>query len=118
MFIRNNKAREERARQIRETELMSARFPSVSKIVFSVQYKKKRGPSMLRTLNFRPGSHAFFKLNCLGEECVAGGLDITGIVSSMVRNHNESASGNLHCANSEPAAVHADMSYAVSITYA
>lgn len=62
---------------------------------------------MLRTLNFRPGRHAFFELNCLGEGCAGGGLDISGVPAAMVRNHEETGEGNLHCTNSDSGTVHA-----------
>lgn len=117
MFSRSNKDSLERVRQMRETELIAAHFPGVSQIVVSMEYSKKRGPAMQRTLNFSPGNHAFFKLNCLGEGCVGGGLDITGVLTAMIRKHDESAAGSLHCSNSHAGTVHADMSYKVSITY-
>jgi hypothetical protein len=117
VYDRMKRAREEHLHEMRETELISARFPDVSGIVVTMRYSNRFAPAMRRTLNFRPGSHAFFKVNCLGEGCVDGGLDMTGIVTSMVRNHEALAKGTLFCSNSDPAPVHADMTYRISITY-
>jgi hypothetical protein len=118
MYTRNNKAREERVRQMREADLVSARFPDVSRIVVKMQYKHPKTPSMLRTLNYRPGSQAFFKMSCLGEGCVDGGLDMTRIISKMIRGHEKSVQGDIRCQNRDPAAIHANIAYKVSITYA
>ena len=104
-------------REMRETELISARYPDVSRIVVTMEYKNRFAPTMRRTLNYRPGSHAFFKVSCLGDGCVEGGLDMTVVLAKMVRNHDESAKGNLRCSNSDPAVLHAGMSYQISITY-
>lgn len=117
VYIKNNRAGEERKRQMHETKLISERFPEVSRIVVKMEYSGNSTPTMVRTLNFLPGSHAFFKMTCLGEGCDDGGLDLTGIVTSMIRNHRESGSGSLFCDGSTSNAVHSDMSYQVSITY-
>ena len=117
VYSRFNKAREEKKREMRETELISARFPDVSSIVVTMEYNNRFAPNMRRTLNFHPGSHAFFKISCLGDGCVDGGIDMTGVLTSMIRNHNESATGALHCSNSNPAVLHAGMSYQIAITY-
>ena len=53
MFVRNNKAREEREERTRltsEAELISERFPGVSLIVITMQYMNQKVSSMLRTL--------------------------------------------------------------------
>ena len=118
MYTRNNKAREERVRQMREAELVSARFPDVSRIVVKMQYKHPKTPSMLRTLNYRPGSQAFFKMSCLGEGCVDGGLDMTRIINKMIRGHEKSVQRDIRCQNRDSEAVHANIAYKVSITYA
>lgn len=120
MFVRNNRAKEEREERMRlthEAELISARFPGVSRIVIKMQYMNQKVSSMRRTLNFRPGSHAYFKLTCLGEGCVDGGLDMTRIIRRTIRGHEKAAKGHIRCQNIDPAALHADISYYVSIQY-
>ena len=117
VYTRLNKAREEKKREMRETELISARYPDVSSIVVTMEYKNRLAPAMRRTLNFYPGSHAFFEISCLGDGCVDGGLDITRTLNSMIRNHDESSQGNLLCSNHNSTASHADMSYRIAITY-
>jgi hypothetical protein len=117
VYTSNYRNSQERARQRLETELISIRFPEVSGIVVSMEYRNQKGPPMSRTLNYRPDNHAFFKVNCLGAGCEGGGLDMTGVLTNMIRNHDRSAKGSLHCSNGDPGASHADMSYRVSITY-
>ena len=117
MYIKSNRAGEERKRQMQETKLISERFPDVSQVIVKMEYSGNRVPSMRRTLSFRPGNHAFFKMTCLGEGCEDGGLDFTGVVSSMISRHQESGSGNVFCDGSTSNAEHSDMSYQVSITY-
>lgn len=117
VYAKRSKAREEKRRKMEEAGPISARFPGVSSIVVTMQYRKRFAPAMRRILNFLPGSHAFFKFNCLGEGCEDGGLDMTRVVTSMVRNHDTSAKGTILCSNSDTAAVHADMSYKIAIAY-
>ncbi len=118
MYNRKNEAREERLRQKLDAGLMSDRFPEVANIVVRMKYVKEGTTSLLRTLNFYPGSHAFFRMSCLGEGCVDGGLDLTRVITMMIRNHKTSAKGELRCENKDPSAVHADMAYEVSMKYA
>ena len=116
-FGRRNEARTERIQQTLAAGLLSEHYPEVSKIVITMVYTKGGATSLLRTLNFYPGSHAFFKMNCLGEGCVDGGLDLTGVITRMIRNRKESSGGKISCENDDPAAVHAAMSYEVTIQY-
>lgn len=117
VYDRMRKAKEEHLREMRETALISACFPDVTGIVVTMRYSNRYAPEMRRTLNFRPDSHAFFKISCLGEDCVDGGLDMTAIVTSMVGNHETLGQGALFCCNNDSESVHADMSYRISITY-
>lgn len=99
---------------MQETELISVRFPDVSKIVVTMECKNRFAPTMRRTLNFRPASHAFFRVSCLDDGCVQGGIDMKGVLTSMIRNHDESAKGDPHCSNSAPAVLHAGISRQIS----
>ena len=62
MFSRKNEAKEERTRQKLDAGLMSDRFPEVSRIVVTMQYRKGGVSSLRRTLNYYPSSYAFFRL--------------------------------------------------------
>ena len=75
MFNVKNEAREELKREVLSAGLMAERFPSVSSIVVKMNYKRGRTAALLRTVNFLPGSPAFFRISCLGEGCERGGLD-------------------------------------------
>jgi len=43
---------------------------------------------------------------------------MTRIISKMIRGHEKSVQGDIRCQNRDPEAVHADIAYKVSITYA
>ena len=117
MHNRKNEAREERERQRLDAGIMSDRYPEVSSIVIKMKYVKEGATSLKRTLNFYPESPAFFRMTCLGEGCENGGLDLTRVITRMIRNHEKTAKGDLHCKNRDPAAVHADIAYTVSLKY-
>lgn len=118
MYNTRNDAREERKRQVLAAGLISDRFPDVSSIVVTMNYKRERTSAVLRSLHFYPGSHAFFRVSCLGEGCDDGGLDLTWVIQRMIRGQEKSAKGELRCENQDPAIVHADVDYHVTITYA
>ena len=113
-----NEAREELKRELLSAGLMAERFPSVSTIVVKMNYKRGRTSALLRTVNFLPGSPAFFRISCLGEGCEHGGLDLTWVIGSMIRRGARSSKGELKCMNQDPAILHADVDYDVAITYA
>lgn len=117
MYKRKNEATEERARQKLASGLMSDRFAEVSNIVVKMKYVKEGNISLLRTLNFYPESHAFFRVSCLGEGCEDGGLDLTRVITTMIKKHKTSAKGELSCKNKDPAAVHANIAYEVALKY-
>lgn len=116
-FNTKNEAREERKRQIAAAGLVSGRFPDVASIVVTMNYCRGPFPAVLRTLNFYPGSQAFFKISCLGDGCDDGGLDLTNIMQRMVRTREKSAKGKLTCDNKDEAIVHPTVDYEVAITY-
>lgn len=112
-----NEAREEQKRQIVAAGLMSDRFPGVASIVVTMNYTRGGYPAVLRTLNFLPGSNAFFRISCLGEGCDDGALDMTYLMHRMIRSREKSAKGELVCENNDAAVVHPSVDYKVAITY-
>jgi hypothetical protein len=97
---------------------MSGRFPQVSDVVVTMNYKHERASaSVLRTLHFNPSSPAFFKVSCLGEGCENGALDLGPLITRMVRGRQKTATGQLRCENNDPAVVHAQVDCSVTITY-
>jgi hypothetical protein len=118
MFSRNNQASKERDQQRLDAGFMSKHFPEVASIVINMMYKQKGAKSLLRTLNFSPGSYAFFKVTCLSDDCVDGGFNLTQVITSMVRNHSELSKGELVCDDSGPRADHANIVDEVAIQYA
>ena len=113
-----NEAREERKRQVLEAGLVSDRFPGVQSIVVTMNYGRGSFPSLLRTVNFYPGSPAFFRISCLGDGCDDGGLDLTYVMQRMIRSHEKAAKGELSCDNKDAAIVHPNVDYQIAITYA
>ena len=116
-FAARNEAREERKRQVAAAGLLSGRFPEVASIVVTMKYSRGTFPAVLRTVNFYPGTHAFFKISCLGEGCDDGGLDLTYVMQRMIRSRERSAKGQLSCDNTDAAIVHPSVDYEVAITY-
>jgi hypothetical protein len=119
MISRNNKARVERNQSKLESGFVSALFPGVASIVISMIYKQNGlAKPINRIMNFIPGSHAFFKVDCLSSDCVGGGFDMDQIINSMVRNHREASKGELGCVDSGPRPDHSNIAYEVAIKYA
>jgi len=108
----------ERRQQKLEAGLMSARYPGVASIVIAMKYYEKgHGSSLLqRTVNFFPGSAAYFLMDCLEGKCVDGGFDFDPIIYTMVKGHLESAKGELVCpGNDSPG--HRRIDYKIAIRY-
>jgi hypothetical protein len=118
VYNARNEAREERKRDVLAAGLMSDRFPDVAGIVVTMNYKRAKSSWVLRTLNFNPASPAFFRISCLGEGCERGALDLTWVISRMIKDRAKSSKGELTCENRDPAIVHADVDYNVTISYA
>ena len=106
---KRNEAREERKRQELATGLLSDRFPNVSSIVVTMNCGRGSRSAVLRTLNYYPGSHAFFRIRCLSEGCDEGVLDLTHPIQKMIRSHETSAKGELCCDINNPEIVHPDV---------
>ena len=119
MWSRNNKASIERNQLKIDSGFMSKHFPEVTSIVINMMYKQKGIANPIqRILNFRPGSYAFFKVDCLSNDCVDGGFDMSFIISSMIRNHSELSKGELGCDDNGPRPNHSNIVYEVAIQYA
>jgi len=114
MNNKKNTARREMIQQRADAGFVSAHFPDVSSIVINMMYNQKGIKSLARTINFSPGSSAFFKVACLSRECIDGGFDLHQVITTMVRNRKETAKGDLNCESSD----HSAITYDVSIQYA
>ena len=118
MISRNNQARTERNQKKLDAGVMSKHFPEVANIVISMIYKQKgMGNPISRIKNFSPGSYAFFKVECLSDDCVVGGFDMTRIITSMISTHSETSKGELGCVDDGPRPNHSAMTYEVAIQY-
>lgn len=117
VYNARNEAWEARKQQAAAAGLMSDRFPGVSSIVVTMNYGRGTHAAVLRTLNFYPGSQAFFRISCLSDGCDEGALDLTHSINRMIRGRETSAKGELSCNNRDAAIVHPKVEYQVAITY-
>ena len=118
MWNRNNRATLERNQHRLDAGILSRHYPEVASIVVSMMYKQKGlAQPILRTLNLYPESSAFFKVDCLSDDCVDGGFDLSQVINSMIRNHSKEVKGELGCDDSGPRADHSSIAYAVAIQY-
>jgi len=117
MNYRKNEARLERMQERIDAGSVAARFPEVEGIIISMTYNQRGTRGLLRTFNFVPSSYAFFRVDCLSKDCVAGGFDLTQVITAMVRNHTKAAKGELSCEGSDPVSGHSDIIYEVAIQY-
>jgi len=118
VYTMRNEAREERKRQTLAAGLVADLFPGVLSIVVTMNYSRGGFSSVLRTLNFYPGSNAYFRISCLGDGCDDGVLDLTNSIRKLIRSHEKSAKGDLRCDINDAAIVHPIVDYEVAITYA
>jgi hypothetical protein len=115
---KKNAAMKERLHQREETGFVASHFPDVTGIVISMSYNQiGLNKALLRTVNFFPGSYAFFKVDCVNRECLDGGFDLTDIITEMVGKHRETAKGKLSCEGNGLAAGHSAITYEVEIQY-
>jgi hypothetical protein len=102
--------------------LVSERYPGVLSIAFQITYYQRTSVPVLmtRTVNFYPGNHASFHLDCMREECTNGGFDLAPVVAGLVKGRKRSARGNITCRGKDTALrhSHASISYEVKIEYA
>jgi hypothetical protein len=109
--------KQEMMQQRREAGSVATQFPEVANIVMHMTYNQRGAKSILRTFNFTPGSYAFFIVNCLRQDCVDGGFDLTQVISTMVRNHKMEGKGSLSCTGTDSSTNHSDIVYEVAIQY-
>ena len=99
--------------------LVSERFPGVSAIVFSMTYYQKTSQTVLmqRTLNFISTDYAYFRMECMRDECTNGGFDLTSVVASLVKSKKKSVKGKISCngKNEGLAPGHASIAYEITI---
>ncbi|PKL49095.1 MAG: hypothetical protein CVV37_07755 [Nitrospira bacterium HGW-Nitrospira-1] len=101
--------------------LVSDRFPGVSGIVIHMTYYQKAAIPILmeRTVNIRPASYAYFKMDCMIKGCEGGGFDLTSVVADMVKTHKKVRKGALVCRGNIDALAseHASIGYETVIQY-
>jgi hypothetical protein len=111
-------AKKERMEQKLETGFVSSLFPEVTSIVINMTYSQiGLLKSLPRTVNFFPDSYAFFRVDCLSKECLEGGFDLTGIITSMVKNRKKKVKGELSCEGKELDPGHSSIVYEVVVKY-
>jgi len=101
--------------------LVSDRFPGVQGIVLHMTYYQGvfNPLLMVRTLNFLPADYAYFRMECMKEECTNGGFDLSPVVSTLVKGRKKTGKGKILCSgkNSAVAPGHARIDYEISIQY-
>jgi len=115
---KKNESRMERIQQKTHAGIMSKNFPEVEHIIINMHYKQKGvAKAIERTMNFYPTSYAFFRVDCLSDDCIDGGFDLTQVITSMIRNSRKSAKGELGCEDTGPRPDHSNIVYEVDIQY-
>jgi hypothetical protein len=113
-----NVARTERQQRKLDAGLVKAQFPEVTHIGISMIYNQ-RGiqKSFPRDINFYPSSYALFRIDCLSNDCVDGGFDLTQVIAGMIKNRGEASMGDLSCEGDCTYANHSTIAYKVAIQY-
>jgi hypothetical protein len=113
-----NDERAERRQQKIDAGLLSERYPHISSIVITMDYYQKGAGtvSMKRTVNFFPGSSAYFLMECMRNDCINGGFDLEPVISRMVKGSSKSGDGELTCPGNN-ASGHTRINYKVAIQY-
>ncbi|MEW6585868.1 MAG: hypothetical protein AB1442_09705 [Nitrospirota bacterium] len=109
---------QERKQQRIDAGPLSARYPDVASIVIVMDYYQ-RGTGhalMKRTVNFHPGSAAYFLMTCMTQTCVDGGFDLEPVISRMLKDHSKSGKGELVCPGNSSSG-HAWIDFAITISY-
>jgi hypothetical protein len=114
---KKNAARIEKKQRRIDAGFVAALFPNVESIVINMQYRQRgiREP-MPRIVNYMPGSHAYFVVECLNRECLEGGFDFTRIISSMIKDRKKTSKGGFGC-KSDLSDDHSAIDYEVAINY-
>jgi len=89
-----------REEQKQAAGLLSERFPQVLTIVIDMTFNRKSiNPAhMKRTMYFYPDTYAYFHWGCMTRSC-EDGFDLSHVISNMVRDHAETRTGEMECAN-------------------
>lgn len=113
-----NAERLQRRQQKADAGLMSARYPDVaSVIIFMNYYQRSTGPAIMqRTVNFLPGSAAYFHMECMRPDCVDGGFNLESVITTMVKGHLKSGNGELICPGHDSSG-YARIDYRIAIKY-
>jgi hypothetical protein len=109
--------KQEIMQQRRESGSVATHFPEVVNIVMHMTYNQRGAKSIVRTFNFTPSSYAFFIVNCLRQDCVDGGFDLTQVITTMIRNRRMEVKGSLSCTGTDSSTNHSDIVYEVAIQY-
>jgi hypothetical protein len=116
---RKNAARIERQQRKLDADTVETLFPEVAGIVISMTYSQHGIlKSFTRVINFFPGSHALFRINCLNKECVDGGYDLSAVVTGMIRSRSKTAKGNLSCEGNCSPGKNSIVVYEIAVQYA
>jgi hypothetical protein len=108
----------ERMQEKHDAGLVATRFPEVAGIAVSMIYNQRDiAKSLPRIVNFFPGSYAVFRVDCLNKSCLHGGFDLDRIITAMIRNRRDAATGELSCQGEGPSAGHSGIVYEVAIRY-
>jgi hypothetical protein len=101
--------------------LVSERFPGVSNIELHMTYYQKTADPVLmkRTVSFCPTNYAFFRMDCMRDECTNGGFDLAPVVASQVKNRKPTVKGNINCHGKTEnlGHGHASIAYEINIRY-
>jgi len=110
--------RKERKQSKVDAALLSESYPDVSSVVVSMNYyqRNKGQVFMQRTVNFFPGSAAYFLMECMRHDCIDGGYDLETVIATMMRDHLESGNGEIVCPGDKSSG-HARIDYTIAIQY-
>ncbi|MCL4491740.1 MAG: hypothetical protein M1510_07550 [Nitrospirae bacterium] len=114
-----NAAKMKRMQNKIDAGILSDRFPGVSSIVIHMKYfhRGMNHAIMERTVNFFPGSYAYFHMECMSKGCVEGGFDLDWAIAQLVRNRRESGEGKLVCDGENTYSDHSKVDYKITIDY-
>lgn len=108
----------ERKQKKIDAGLLSASYPYIASIVITMDYYQKgAGPVLMRrTVNFFPGSTAYFLMECIKNDCISGGFNLEPVIATMVEGQVKSGDGKLVC-HGNNASGHARVDYKIAIQY-
>jgi hypothetical protein len=101
--------------------LVSDRFPGVANIELRMTYYQKTADPVLmkRTVTFGPTNYAFFRMDCMRDECSNGGFDLAPVIASLVKERKPAVKGNINCHGKTEnlGHGHASIAYEINIAY-